>query len=284
MTSRMAPLLRSALVASAVLVASCAPPGGGPPTGGGGGNTTPCTGTAAGSNISGIQAASWSSGVTLTFGDGCVMFESDGIPNHARESEYAIPGQGAVADPTRAQSYSYNIPTNPTMSGTSTSTSLGVIGVMISGAALFNPYEGDGVTVATASNFSVTGSQGQQVWFLDSCNAHPTPMGQFHYHALPTCITSVVDTSTGPSHLIGLAFDGFPIYGDRDINGNAVTAAQLDSCNGITSPTPEFPNGIYHYVLLDTPTSSSSIRCLNGTVDTANIQMDGMDMGAMFGG
>lgn len=46
---------------------------------------------------------------------------------------------------------------------------------MTSGATLFNPYEGDGKTVATKSNLVVTGSDGSNVSFLDSCCRHPTP-------------------------------------------------------------------------------------------------------------
>jgi hypothetical protein len=147
---------------------------------------------------------------------------------------------------------------------------------MISGAALFNPYEGDAATVALASNFTVKDSAGKDVAFLDSCNGHPTPMGQYHYHGLPSCVTAQVDTATGPSHIIGVAFDGFPIYGDRDINGTQITAAQLDTCNGITSATPEFPNGVYHYVLLPAADSTSSIKCFSGTVDSSLTQMAGM--------
>ena len=146
--------------------------------------------------------------------------------------------------------------------------SVGVIGVMISGAVLFNPYEGDASTVALKSNFTVKDSNGN-VAFLDSCNGHPTPMGQYHYHGLPRCITTLVDGTSGPSHIIGVAFDGFPIYGNRDINGKTITAAQLDHCNGTTIATPEFPHGIYHYVLLDTPNAASSIRCFTGTPNTA---------------
>jgi len=175
-----------------------------------------------------------------------------------------------------AQSYDFKIPTTPTKAATTTSTSLGTIGVMISGAALFNPYEGDGSTVATASNFTVKNSAGQDVAFLDSCSGHPTPMGQYHYHALPTCVTATVDTASGPSHLIGIAFDGFPIYGDRDVDGKKIAASELDVCNGITSATPEFPDGIYHYVLLETADSTSSIRCFSGTVDASLTQMGGM--------
>jgi hypothetical protein len=36
------------------------------------------------------------------------------------------------------------------------------------------------------------------------------------------------------------------------------------TCNGITSATPEFPKGIYHYVLFNTKDSTSSIRCFSG--------------------
>ncbi|MEO7963228.1 MAG: YHYH protein [Gemmatimonadaceae bacterium] len=157
-----------------------------------------------------------------------------------------------------------------------TSTSLGTIGVMISGAALFNPYEGDGVTVATASNFTVKNAAGKDVAFLDACNGHPTPFGSYHYHALPPCVTAIVEVASGPSHIIGVAFDGYPIYGDRDINGKQLTAANLDQCSGVTSATPEFPNGIYHYVLLNTSNASSSIRCFAGEVKIAPMAMPGM--------
>ena len=57
-----------------------------------------------------------------------------------------------------------------------------------------------------------------------------------------------------------------PIYGDRDVHGRRIRPAQLDRCNGITSPTPEFPHGIYHYVLLDVPSAKSSIDCFRGYV------------------
>lgn len=224
----------------------------------------------------GYARATWSSGVTVTFGDCTMRFQSNGLPNHARPAEYAVPNAGvrvpsattahAAADPTTAQTYDVTIPTCPTVRTTTTSTSLGNVGYMISGASLFNPYEGDGATVALASNFSVDDGAGGQAFFVDSCNGHPTPGGQYHYHGLPPCVTAQVDTTDGPSHLIGIAVDGFPIYGDRDLGGTQLTASDLDECNGITSPTPEFPDGVYHYVLLDTPSASSSLRCYRGEV------------------
>jgi hypothetical protein len=227
----------------------------------------------------GFAKASWAGNVTVTIGDGSLHYVSDGLPNHARQAKYAVPNGGVVVpdastataadDPTIAQTYDYTIPMTPTIADEPTSTSLGVIGVMISGASLFNPYEGDGSTVATQSNFFVLDATGNQVWFLDDCAGHPTPIGQYHYHALPKCVTASVDETDGPSHIIGIAFDGFPIYGDRDIDGRRLTADDLDQCNGITSPTPEFPDGVYHYVLLDATDSTSSIRCFTGVVDDA---------------
>ena len=85
-------------------------------------------------------------------------------------------------------------------------------------------------------------------------------------------MTAKVDKVAKPSHVIGFALDGFPIYGDRDIKGKQITAKNLDQCNGINSATPEFPKGIYHYVLLGTADVRSSIACFHGKVDASQIQ------------
>jgi hypothetical protein len=250
--------------------------------------SNPDTGSSTPSTLEGIKAAQWGNNVGISYGPSSFTLVSDGLPNHTRPAEYAVPKNGgaggaipnastamAAPDPTRKQNYNFSIPLKPSKAVSPTPANLGAIGVMISGAVLFNPYEADNRTVATLNNFTVKNSQGQDVAFLDSCNGHPNPIGQYHYHALPTCITKVVDTANGPSHLIGVAFDGFPIYGDRALDGSKITAAQLDACNGITSPTPEFPKGLYHYVLLDSKDSTSSIRCFSGT-PTITMTMPGM--------
>ena len=232
--------------------------------------------------VEGYKQAKWSSNTNVSFNNGKIIYKSDGIPNHKRNAMYALPNNGVMMptaltayagnDPTVAQNYDYPITTKPQKAKATTPTSLGVIGVMISGAALFNPFEVDNNTVAKKSNFAIKDSNGNDVFFLDDCNGHPTPMGQYHYHALPKCVTQTVDIVNGPSHIIGIAFDGYPIYGNMDIDGKQIIASQLDSCNGITSKTPEFPNGIYHYVLLDTNDASSSIQCFTGEVDSQLLQ------------
>ena len=133
------------------------------------------------------------------------------------------------------------------------------------GAVIFNPYEGDGKTVAVTGNVYLTDSNGVKWGFLDMCNGHPGMGGMYHYHGMPPCVTSVIDKTGGPSHILGIAFDGFLIYGNKDINGKVVPSSKLDECNGITSPTPEFPAGIYHYVLTEEKSNRSTINCFAGT-------------------
>ena len=111
--------------------------------------------------------------------------------------------------------------------------------------------------------------------FIDNCHGRPSPRAAgdtYHYHGLASCVTAQVDAVGSPSHLIGVAANGFPIYGSKNINGTTVTIAQLDAGNGITSPTPEFPKGVYQYVLPGGVTSfQSSLRCYSGTVTKSQI-------------
>lgn len=72
-------------------------------------------------------------------------------------------------------------------------------------------------------------------------------------------------TSDEHSKILGYAFDGFPVYGpvgfanDGDVKVMRSSydgegefcrgAGDLDVCNGIYCPTPEYPGGVYHYVV-----------------------------------
>ena len=230
---------------------------------------------------SAVRTTGWGNNVMITFENGNFRFRSNGIPNHSLQAEYVMPDDLSpcvphptpacthvepVATAVQANSLDYTIPAMPQKVTTTFSLPVGAMGVIISGSPVYNPYEGDGKTVAMNANFTIPNQQGQQVAFMDSCNGHPSPhpAEQYHYHGLPTCVTAQVDQPNGPSHIIGYAFDGFPVYGDRDINGQPIRPESLDECNGIDSPTPEFPGGIYHYVMLDVPTAQSTIRCLHG--------------------
>jgi hypothetical protein len=257
--------------------------------GGSGDSTTGATGA---SLKSGYQQAKWSTtgDMSVTFTGDCSMtITTNDLPNHEMATYYLEPvnldykeavatnfaGSLSIQPNNRTavnQTYTVNI--CPTKASTPSATNMGTIGIMVSGADLFNAFEGNGKTVALTDNASAVAPDGTVAKFLDKCNGHYAPArgqtgsnGQYHYHALPKCITDQVDTSGGPSHLIGVAADGFPIYGGRDINGNVLTVSQLDECNGITSATPEFPKGVYHYVLPEGVTDKkSSMNCYAGTV------------------
>jgi len=229
-----------------------------------------------------FKKAGWGDNVNITFDTSShtLRYRSNGMPNHELLEEYAVPNPGVVVpnennshiesadDALKEQNYDFPITTKPRKADEKTVIKTGPVGLMITGAMTYNPFEGDGETVAAASNFTLTNDEGEEVPFVDPCFGHPAPrpLSAYHYHALSKCITRQVDKKKEASHIQGVAFDGFPIYGNRDIDGKKVKPGDLDKCNGIKSPTPEFPKGIYHYVMLDIPTKQSSLRCLKGNV------------------
>lgn len=79
----------------------------------------------------------------------------------------------------------------------------------------------------------------------DLCNGHPART-TYHYHSVPVCIRNA---ATGPSTVVGWAYDGFPIVVERDASGALPTNADLDECHGRTSPV--LLDGaivtVYHY-------------------------------------
>jgi hypothetical protein len=166
---------------------------------------------------------------------------------------------------------------------------------MLNGAALYNPYEANHATVATSDNFIAT-QNGISASFIDDCDGHPGPGGQYHYHGLPSCLVSYATggtasvasitstsgtTTTGVTEnnaaskkpvLLGFAFDGYGIYDNVAMNGTTVPVSSLDACNGIFSAVPGYPQGVYHYVLENVKGVRSSINCYHGVVSSAYTQ------------
>ncbi len=276
------------LIAICILLAAIA-------TGCGSGSSTSSTTTSSSTGntqyVAAYKAADWGSTVTLTYLSNCQMtITTTGKPNYTPNAYYLAPAMGSqtvvahtavtstalalisyasVIEPSLKGS-STTIDICPATAATTTATSGGAIGYLISGSAMFNSFEMDASTPAVADNasytFTDTNSVMQTAYFLDQCNSHSSGT-TWHAHGNPNCVTSQIDTSTGPSHIIGVALDGFPIYGGRDINGNIISVSQLDACNGITSATPEFPDGAYHYVLpIGVTTKFASLNCYSGTV------------------
>lgn len=139
-----------------------------------------------------------------------------------------------------SQTFTYTIPVTPTTgSGTvSTQGGLASIGVTTNGLAVFNNAAAPGDTLAA------------ETLTFDNYMGHPQSSGVYHHHAgVPKVCSNATSTANASAcnnnnKLIGIALDGYPIYSQRDANGNVPT---LDSFHGSTSATTEFPSGIYHY-------------------------------------
>ena len=208
----------------------------------------------------------------------------NGIPSNVQVVQYSatdvyvsctcIPGYsigpwGGNPNIPSNQNFVFKITRSPQQnSGTPTTIGLGHIGVWTNGVSVFN--------VSDAQSYMNQGIWNRNAYFwegpgFDLCLGHPQQQGEYHHHVSPTCLYNDAD-SLNHSPIIGYAFDGFPIYGGRDINGSVIAVSQLDACNGITSPTPEFPGGVYHYVLPEGVTNfQSSLRCYSGTVSNAQV-------------
>lgn len=256
------------------------------------------------SELSLIHSIKWTSNVTVTVHNGSWTFKSDGIPNSKFVAAYyAVPANplnvsaaGAKIIKTSSilsnQHFNYTLPLTPVYSSTTTKANQGPIGITLNGGTLFNPFEGNGTTVATSDNFvvhkgAITAS------FIDSCDGHPGPGGQYHYHGLATCLAlyatgapvkvAAVNSTSGAVTpavpetnaarrvpvALGVAFDGYGIYDNVAMNAKLVPVSSLDACNGIFSPVPGFAHGVYHYVLENVKGKRSSIDCYHGVVSSA---------------
>jgi hypothetical protein len=124
----------------------------------------------------GVKAAKWSKNVTITYADTTFTFASDGLPSHELPDQFLIP-DGQPTDPNvkwvakdtktlvKGSALSVQIPLKPVFSSTVTKTTLGQIGVMISGAQLFNDYEDPQLSVvAVDDNKRVTPVGGRTSW------------------------------------------------------------------------------------------------------------------------
>ena len=134
-----------------------------------------------------------------------------------------------------SQNYTFKIPLNPLVSSNHTATPLGAIGVSINGVPFFNQYAGQNQPLTS------------EIASFDQYYGHPQMSGQYHYHVEPLYLTTIKATK---SSLLGFLLDGFPVYGPQE-NGNVVTNSALDAYHGHTTPTADYPNGIYHYHITD---------------------------------
>lgn len=145
------------------------------------------------------------------------------------------------------------LPVTPSTAPSPTCLGGGPIGVLTDGVFVFDALDGPGRD-ATAHETQ------------DLCGGHPAPGNEYHHHDVSTCIRA---TATGPSTVVGWAFDGFPIVVERDAAGHLPTNADLDECHGRTAPIIEDGKAvtIYHYsATLEYPYTLGCYRGLKAVV------------------
>ncbi|MGB0474725.1 MAG: YHYH protein [Candidatus Poseidoniaceae archaeon] len=242
--------------------------------------------------------------VSITMNETHITIVTNGLPDHDFESTLAC---SQANDCTRAQNYEWTIPRSPVNDTTGghdatncpeangdyeCAAALGEVAIAINGVPFYGPEDGPGGD-AVASQHGVYQEDRQPIE-LGVCHAHNGQGGTFHYHADANCLhwhpeegetmldydistpAAVAQNTANGSHsaVIGVAMDGYPIYGlwgyddqmnivemkssyklkEGETGYNGIddyvyvqALGHLDVCNGHFGPTPDFPNGIYHY-------------------------------------
>jgi hypothetical protein len=173
-----------------------------------------------------------------------VVIETTGLPNHTTpywstsHPLYVAPTVTNAADMTptridtsgRDNSSTLTVPSSPSKASSTTNTELNAIGIAVSGAYIYNDYEGPVPLSGATSSLDYTG-------------AHIGP-SNYHYHFEPLAFTNDDDK------LIGIMSDGFFIYGRRDYPSNEYPT-DLDASGGHFGPTTHNPDGEYHYHIIN---------------------------------
>ncbi|CBY20369.1 unnamed protein product [Oikopleura dioica] len=164
---------------------------------------------------------------------GSTLFTSNGIPDH---NACAAAPQSTVD----VQNYSYKIPREPVYRTRNLedfeTTNMGEIGFAINGVPFYNPYD---AACCDAGLY--------ELHALDLCYAHPNGQGgKYHYHVWSPCIAEC----TGASEFVGIALDGFPIYGPgiNPDTGMVWSQSDMDFCGG-----KEVDGKYAYYVTVDFP-------------------------------
>lgn len=229
-----------------------------------------------------IAGAAWSPNVSITLNkaENSFRYVSDGLPATYMADQYLVPDSPSMMPFSRNPKATFwtldkadikptpidkTITTLPIYSEQTVDTTLGPIGVAINGAWIFNDYEDPGRSIVALDDNVIH----DHAAFVDECNGHPLGDGTtYHYHGVPVCLSAEIDVEGEHSAMIGVLQDGFPVYANQGENGVLMVNADLDECGGHFGPTPEFPDGVYHYHLT-ADEAPYSIDCYHGEVELA---------------
>ena len=179
-----------------------------------------------------------------------LIIKTSGIPDHVTGSFPNTDNPNSIV----MVNHTLTVPLNPTPQTTPGCLNMGAIGFAINGIPFYNPY--------TAQGYNAM--EGDYAEIFDSCGGHPDQPGSYHYHGMPHCLDY-----NKTDKLMGVALDGYPIYGPMRSDGKYMTSADLDKCHGTTF------QGTYRYYL--THDFPYILACYTGSTGTSS--MDGRPVG-----
>jgi hypothetical protein len=173
-------------------------------------------------------AIEWTGRFSITLDGATRTFAGNGLPSHVTGVFPIARTDDAYAfdrnpNSIRAIPISVAVPADPVPAAAPSCLPLGPIGVLRTGAVLFNALDAAGRDAVAHE-------------IQDTCFGHPGPGGAYHYHSLTPCLADAGVSETPDSHspLVGYAFDGFGIFGPRGEGGIALATSDLDECHGHT--------------------------------------------------
>lgn len=199
-----------------------------------------------------VAEAGFDDRVTVTCTDGHAIIASDTYPDHEMMTGIVRTNEQV---PVPAD-YAAPIPLNPVFAGQPL-TRDAALGVAVNGVPIYDYTAGGEMTQAELAHHQAQHDTWQTMQ-LDICGGHAGRGDDYHYHVAPICMIAQMDNA-GDDAIIGWAFDGYPIYGDRNPDSTVVAEDALDICNGQTDET----FGYRYHTSQDAP---YIVQCLMGTV------------------
>ncbi len=199
-----------------------------------------------------VANAGFSDTVTVKCDDHQALIISNTYPDHelmtgivGTNEQLAVPAE-----------YAAPIILTPTFSGEPL-TRDAALGVAVNGVPIYDYTAGGEMSEADLAHYQAQHDtvETQQ---LDICGGHAGRGDDYHYHAKPVCMIEAM-SNKGDDAIIGWAFDGYPIYGDKNPDGSEIKNGDLDICNGQIDAT-------YGYRYHSSQTAPYIVQCLMGEV------------------
>lgn len=108
------------------------------------------------------------------------------------------------------QDVTMTVTSDPEIAGSPSDTALGVVGIAVDGVVIYNDEANPPDLI------------GDEAYTFDVHGGHPQNNGVYHYHTEPPELTDDDD------NLVGIAADGFPIFGRRDRDDTSVDFTGTD--------------------------------------------------------